>query len=52
MAGHNKDHTKELEALAVQVRDSGKEEAYTAVMETVRLFDQGNEALAKALEKS
>ena len=51
MAGHNRDHTKELEVLAGQVKEAGNEEAYAAVMDAVRFFDQGNEALARALEK-
>jgi hypothetical protein len=51
MAGHNKDHTKELEDLAGQVKEAGDTAAYEAVMEAVRFFNQGNEALAKALEQ-
>ena len=51
MTAHNADHTRELEDLAGQVRAAGNEESYELAMEAVRFFDQGNEALAKALEK-
>ena len=51
MAGHNADHTRELEGLAGELKDAGNQEAYDLAMEAVRFFDQGNEALAKALEK-
>ena len=51
MAGHNADHTRELEELAGGLKAAGKQEAYDLAMEAVRFFDQGNEALKKALEK-
>ena len=51
MAGHNADHTRELEGLAGQARAAGAAEAYDLIMEAVRFFDQGNESLSKALEK-
>ena len=51
MAGHNADHTRELEGLAGKAKEAGADEAYDLIMEAVRFFDQGNEALAKALEK-
>lgn len=51
MTGHNADHTRELETLAGQLKDAGNEEAYALTMEAVRFFDQGNEVLARALEK-
>ena len=51
MAGHNADHTRELEELAGKARDAGAGEAYDLIMEAVRFFDQGNESLSKALEK-
>ena len=51
MAGHNADHTRELEGLAAQAKDAGAAEAYDLIMEAVRFFDQGNESLSKALEK-
>ena len=35
----------------VVVKAAGNEEAYALAMEAVRFFDQGNEALARALEK-
>lgn len=50
MAGHNASHTRELEHLAGEVRDAGNSEAYDHIMEAVRFFDEGNTALAKALE--
>ena len=51
MAGHNADHTRELEGLAGQAKAAGAAEAYDLIMEAVRFFDQGNESLSKALEK-
>ncbi len=51
MAGHNADHTRELEGLAGKAREAGAGEAYDLIMEAVRFFDQGNESLSKALEK-
>ena len=51
MAGHNADHTRELEGLAGKAREAGAAEAYDLIMEAVRFFDQGNESLGKALEK-
>ena len=51
MAGHNADHTRELEELAGKARDAGAGEVYDLIMEAVRFFDQGNESLSKALEK-
>ena len=51
MAGHNADHTRELEELAAKARDAGNAEGCDLIMEAVRFFDQGNEALSKALEK-
>ena len=50
MAGHNADHTRELEGLAKEVQAAGNLAAYDQIMEAVRFFDQGNEALGKALE--
>ena len=51
MAGHNADHTRELEGLAGKAKEAGADEAYDLIMEAVRFFDQGNESLSKALEK-
>ena len=51
MTGHNADHTRELEAMAGKLKEAGNEEAYELTMEAVRFFDQGNEVLARALEK-
>ena len=51
MAGHNADHTRELEGLAGKAKEAGAAEAYDLIMEAVRFFDQGNESLGKALEK-
>jgi hypothetical protein len=51
MAGHNADHTRELEGLAKELLEAGNREAYDLAMEAVRFFDQGNAALANALEK-
>lgn len=51
MSGHNADHTRELEALAGQLKDAGNQEAYALAMEAVGFFDQGNAVLARVLEK-
>ena len=51
MTGHNADHTRELETMAAKLKDAGNGEAYELTMEAVRFFDQGNEVLARALEK-
>ena len=51
MSGHNADHTRELEALAGQLKDAGNQEAYALAMEAVGYFDQGNAVLARVLEK-
>ena len=51
MTGHNASHTHELEELAHEVQHAGQDAAYDEIMEAVRLFTDGNAALAKALEK-
>ena len=51
MTGHNAAHTRELEELAEEVHKSGQVAAYQEIMEAVRFFNQGNEALSGALEK-
>jgi hypothetical protein len=51
MTGHNASHTHELEELAHEVRHAGQDATYDEIMEAVRLFSDGNAALAKALEK-
>ena len=51
MAGHNADHTRELEGLAGKAKEAGAAEAYDLIMEAVHFFDQGNESLGKALEE-
>ena len=51
MVAHNEDHTHELEHLAEHVKEAGNSEAYDLAMEAVRFYDQGNEALKKALGK-
>ena len=50
MLSHNADHAKELEQLALKVKESGNDEAYEHTVEAVRFFSQGNDALKKALE--
>ena len=51
MAGHNADHTRELEELAGEVSAAGNLDAYDLIMEAVALFDQGNAVLKLALER-
>jgi hypothetical protein len=51
MTGHNASHTHELEELAHEVQHAGQDAAYDEIMEALRLFTDGNTALAKALEK-
>lgn len=50
MYSHNADHTRELEELAIKVRDTGNEAAYEQTMKAVSLFKSGNDALKAALD--
>ena len=50
MANHNAAHTQELEELAHEVAHAGKSAAYDAILEAVRFFNEGNDALDRALD--
>ena len=50
MSNHNAAHTQELEELAHEVQHAGKTAAFDAIMEAVRFFNQGNDALDRALD--
>ena len=50
MLDHNEHHAKELEELAVSLREAGKTAAADMIDKAVADFNAGNEKLAKALE--
>ena len=50
MYSHNTDHTRELEDLAVKVKETGNDTAFKETMEAVSFFKSGNASLKKALE--
>ncbi|MCQ2460782.1 MAG: hypothetical protein MJ115_01375 [Clostridia bacterium] len=51
LVGHNVEHAHELEHLALDLKESGKEDIYKQVMSAVENYNKGNDILADALSK-
>ncbi len=51
MVSHNESHAEELAALAQQLEDAGRRNAYRRVMDAVSYFDMGNATLAAVLSE-